>query len=88
MKIITIEEHLAGAPINRYLAKYSAEDAADRNQARQNRDRDLQAKRLYHAQRHFRLSATQILREGAGCGSDYSLGGLSLYLQRVSITVY
>lgn len=27
MKIITIEEHLAGAPINRYLAKYSAEDA-------------------------------------------------------------
>lgn len=27
MKIITIEEHLAGAPINHYLAKYSAEDA-------------------------------------------------------------
>lgn len=27
MKIITIEEHIAGAPINRYLAKYSAEDA-------------------------------------------------------------
>lgn len=27
MKIITIEEHLAGAPINRYLARYSAEDA-------------------------------------------------------------
>lgn len=27
MKIITIEEHLAGAPINRYLAKYAAEDA-------------------------------------------------------------
>lgn len=28
MKIITIEEHLAGAPINRCLAKYSAEDAS------------------------------------------------------------
>lgn len=27
MKIITIEEHLAGAPINRYLEKYAAEDA-------------------------------------------------------------
>lgn len=27
MKIITIEEHLAGAPINHYLAKYAAEDA-------------------------------------------------------------
>lgn len=27
MKIITIEEHLAGAPINMHLAKYSAEDA-------------------------------------------------------------
>lgn len=27
MKIITIEEHLAGAPINQYLAKYTAEDA-------------------------------------------------------------
>lgn len=27
MKIITIEEHLAGAPINKYLAKYDAEDA-------------------------------------------------------------
>lgn len=27
MKIITIEEHLAGAPINKYLAKYVAEDA-------------------------------------------------------------
>lgn len=27
MKIITIEEHLAGAPVGRYLAKYSAEDA-------------------------------------------------------------
>lgn len=27
MRIITIEEHLAGAPINRHLAKYSAEDA-------------------------------------------------------------
>ena len=27
MKIITIEEHLAGAPINDYLAKYTAKDA-------------------------------------------------------------
>ena len=27
MKIITIEEHLAGAPINEHLAKYTAEDA-------------------------------------------------------------
>ncbi len=27
MKIITIEEHLAGAPINHYLAKYAEEDA-------------------------------------------------------------
>ncbi len=27
MKIITIEEHIAGAPIDRYLAKYSFEDA-------------------------------------------------------------
>ncbi len=27
MKIITIEEHLAGAPINMHLAKYSAKDA-------------------------------------------------------------
>lgn len=27
MKIITIEEHLAGAPINRYLAKYAEKDA-------------------------------------------------------------
>lgn len=27
MNIITIEEHLAGAPINRYLEKYAAEDA-------------------------------------------------------------
>lgn len=27
MKIITIEEHLAGAPINHYLTKYVAEDA-------------------------------------------------------------
>ena len=27
MRIITIEEHLAGAPINRHLAKYAAEDA-------------------------------------------------------------
>ena len=27
MKIITIEEHLAGAPINNYLAKYTLEDA-------------------------------------------------------------
>lgn len=27
MKIITIEEHLAGAPINRYLEKYAADDA-------------------------------------------------------------
>ncbi len=27
MKIITIEEHLAGAPINHYLAEYVAEDA-------------------------------------------------------------
>lgn len=27
MKIITIEEHLSGAPIDRYLAKYSSEDA-------------------------------------------------------------
>lgn len=27
MKIITIEEHLAGAPINQAMAKYSAEDA-------------------------------------------------------------
>lgn len=27
MKIITIEEHLAGVPINHYLAKYAAEDA-------------------------------------------------------------
>lgn len=27
MRIITIEEHLAGAPINRHLAKYVAEDA-------------------------------------------------------------
>lgn len=27
MKIITIEEHLAGAPINQHLAKYIAEDA-------------------------------------------------------------
>lgn len=27
MKIITIEEHLAGVPINRYLAKYAGEDA-------------------------------------------------------------
>lgn len=27
MKIITIEEHLAGAPINAYLGKYAAEDA-------------------------------------------------------------
>lgn len=27
MKIITIEEHLAGVPINDYLAKYSAQDA-------------------------------------------------------------
>lgn len=27
MKIITIEEHLAGAPIDRYLAKYSVDDA-------------------------------------------------------------
>lgn len=27
MKIITIEEHLGGAPINKYLAKYTAKDA-------------------------------------------------------------
>lgn len=27
MRIITIEEHISGAPIDRYLAKYSAEDA-------------------------------------------------------------
>lgn len=27
MKIITIEEHLAGVPINQYLAKYAGEDA-------------------------------------------------------------
>lgn len=27
MKIITIEEHLAGAPINRYLGKYTMQDA-------------------------------------------------------------
>lgn len=27
MKIITIEEHLSGAPINQYLAKYASEDA-------------------------------------------------------------
>lgn len=27
MKIITIEEHISGAPIDRYLAKYSAKDA-------------------------------------------------------------
>lgn len=27
MKIITIEEHLAGAPLNRHLAKFAAEDA-------------------------------------------------------------
>lgn len=27
MKMITVEEHLAGNPINRYIAKYVAEDA-------------------------------------------------------------
>lgn len=27
MKIITVEEHVSGAPIDRYLAKYSAQDA-------------------------------------------------------------
>lgn len=27
MKIITVEEHISGAPIDRYLAKYSAKDA-------------------------------------------------------------